>query len=158
MKAISLFLAVTICTFFSGCGSRNVRSTKLVTGVYCGECVGGTCAPILIVTETESGIDTSNDFFFLDQTKIFEPEKICLLSDSLHKELKKLLSEIPPSFNSLPEKVGCPDCTDQCGYYISNGKHFSRIDPLKCSEEIKVFMEKVKVATEISLRELKRNK
>ncbi|MBC7863992.1 MAG: hypothetical protein IAF38_13530 [Bacteroidia bacterium] len=154
MRQIWTFLVIIISILTLGCSSKFMHEEKLITGIYCGNCPIRNCSPVLIITNECTRIDTSDDFFFGDGSKMSEPEESVRVSDSLHQQIKKLLNEVPSSFNGLDERIGCPDCIDQCGYYISNGVHSSRIDPHECEKEIEVFMQKVKKAVKLCKLEI----
>ena len=41
-----------------------------------------------------------------------------MLPDSLYSKIKAVEDAIPGDLQKYADKIGCPDCHDQCGYYI----------------------------------------
>ena len=111
-------LCLSLLVFLSSC-DKNVPDdeTYLIFGIFCGECAGTECVNIFHLSSV--GIwEDQNDFYpgagFSGQKFDFvelPQEKFELVRDFSDEFPRALLDETENQF-------GCPDCGDQCGYYV----------------------------------------
>ncbi len=99
---------------------QNIPITPSETsfGTYCGMC-DGTCAPMFTLDKSIISLDTTSFFpaKWSDKEYNFEKHKVRELKDYHKKDLPfsvPLIMLLDPK-----EWIGCPDCYDQCGRFLS---------------------------------------
>lgn len=116
------YLLIIIGLSLLGCGIREDDPAEIVFGVYCGECHKD-CSTMTRVTADRSTVDTTYSFFYW----LFEGKKNggnyeslsnVGLSHKTHQLIKGILKEVPSNMNKYEERIGCPDCADDCGIYL----------------------------------------
>jgi hypothetical protein len=117
---------------------------KVVIGRFAGECYRD-CVEILRITPTELSKDHSNRI--LSQREDYEFGGARAYGKD-HSTLKWVLNVHPPEiFWSLPPIVGCPDCTDSGGFYLSitceGETHSVLLDPFRLPDEMLGYVEVV---------------
>lgn len=122
----------------------NLDPDTFIFGKACGEC-SGNCA-IFYKIEDGKIFSDLNDFYYAQELKFSDTS----LLDESYQSAKSLLEEFPEYFIENPDKTfGCPDCADQCGFYIisyKNGKKtYWNIDTFKSNQpaEIQSYVDKM---------------
>lgn len=88
--------------------------TTLIFGKYAGFCIGD-CFDVFKIDEGKLEEDRVVDFYTEDYT--FNGS--FTFSNAQYTAYKNILDEIPEELvNGANKTYGCPDCTDQGGYYI----------------------------------------
>jgi hypothetical protein len=60
------------------------------------------------------------------------------------KDFRELVTLLPDDLSKYPDRVGCPDCHDQCGVQIVTAAKTIMIDPADYPKEFGRFFEKLK--------------
>ncbi len=108
----------------SGQTSSNnaTNNASLIFGHAYGHCQGETCVETFKLTENKLFEDKKDDYTH----QVFDFEK---LSNSKYNQVKDLLNQVPNELLTQETgRIGCPDCADGGGIYISvvdNGQNKS---------------------------------
>ncbi len=89
-------------------------AVEIVFGKFCGHCMGN-CTQMYKISDRLLA-DTSDAFLRKGRESMNFNVK---MSQADYNSASKLLSMIPEELYELHDSTyGCPDCADQCGYYL----------------------------------------
>ncbi|HEX2630981.1 MAG TPA: hypothetical protein VHM26_18320 [Chitinophagaceae bacterium] len=133
---LSLILAVTIisCTTTS----KSASSTTVTSvGKSCGMCLG----------KCYNGYRINNgvvEQFSAERLDKMESAIIEKATAEQEKAFRELINLLPSNLDTYPDRIGCPDCHDQCGIQVVTSTRTIVIDPADYPTEFNKFMEKLK--------------
>jgi hypothetical protein len=139
-----VILLFTLLFIFS-CQSVQVKQDEneyQIIGLCCGECIGSCFRGFFISHEVVYRIKGK----YCDNFDTLNKQPV---DKSLSDKVKLVLNELPSQLEKYHGKIGCPDCHDQCGIYLSFGNNNKYqqviIDPDidKHPDELKRFVQKV---------------
>lgn len=88
-------------------------SVQVIFGKFCGHCIGN-CTQMYKLSDRLLA-DTSNGYRQGPESMKFNIK----MSQADFNSASKILSMIPKELYELHDSTyGCPDCADQCGYYL----------------------------------------
>jgi hypothetical protein len=139
LKLIAGLLIITLST--SGQSTTRTQSQRLnakqdnpsyiIFGIFCGECLGHTCATMYYYKMTGNSntlfTDTTDSYF-----KNYYGGVVCktqINDTTKFQTIDKLVQHIPKTLLKTDKKeqtFGCPDCGDQCGIYFELGQGTKR--------------------------------
>jgi hypothetical protein len=124
MKRFLLISILFLSLSFNSCSYNEID--QITIGIYCGECPSHCFQGYTITGDSVVKISANyyNDIQNSSKTKISLEEA---------RKVKKLRSLLPSNLSKFNETIGCPDCHDQCGIYVSyktnSGSRVILIDP-----------------------------
>jgi hypothetical protein len=105
----------------SSASSTSMKGVEqVIFGKFCGRCRGGDCSPMykLDLVNKQISLDNSNHYS-QGEPLVFGKT----LGDIQYQIAEKLLNSIPDSLYTTTEtRYGCPNCADQCGFYLELNK------------------------------------
>ncbi|TXB65267.1 hypothetical protein FRY74_07545 [Vicingus serpentipes] len=139
---IYLFFISILLTSVVSCRFFEPKYENIIIGSYCGMCYNH-CSIMIMVKNNSNKIDTSDFFFQTKNYNYFENNEGVNQSIIPQKELIGLINLLPDNLNKYPEKIGCPDCVDQCGILIKFSNKIIYLDPEDHPKEFDQFEEKL---------------
>jgi hypothetical protein len=123
-----LLLTALVLTLFSCGNSTYYKSQETIIGIYCGQCEGNCFQGYAISGDSILKVSAK----YHDQLKAGDRMKA---SKEEAKQVRDLLKLLPSNLDKYQGTIGCPDCHDQCGIYLSwnnsTGMKAIHIDPDK---------------------------
>ncbi|MGZ8536480.1 MAG: hypothetical protein ACXWV4_13175 [Flavitalea sp.] len=107
------FLSLIVLIYILSSCSHVERATGEITiGVYCGMCKGSCFQGYTISGSTVTRISAK----YHDQL-----QNRISTSTAIEEAMrvKDILKSLPDDLRKYPQTIGCPDCHDQCGVYLS---------------------------------------
>jgi len=138
---IKLFILLIISSCQFGGPKQDENDYKII-GVCCGECAGSCFQGFLISHEVVYKIQGK----YCDNFDTMSKQPV---NKRLSDKVKLVLNELPGQLTKYHGEIGCPDCHDQCGIYLSFGVNNKQqhviIDPDsdKPPSELKEFVQRV---------------
>ena len=116
---LSLYLFLFISA--TSCEKSNpepiTTDAEMIFGTYCGECGGDNCVKIFKLSNEGVWEDTNDNYpggAFVGMQFNFVQ-----LSNEKFELVKNFRDQFPTSIlDETEDTFGCPDCYDQCGYYL----------------------------------------
>ena len=102
------FILLTI----TACRTVAPSTTEYTIGMGCGHCMGQCFTGFRIAGDKV--VKLSSRYINDVDTATESPA-----SASEATSAKQLISAIPKDLDKYPERIGCPDCADQCAIYLS---------------------------------------
>lgn len=133
-----LFLSLILAIIMASCKTAGTAtsSNDISIGVSCGmcrgECFGG--------YRMKGGVVEHFAAPYLGKMDSARIEKATTAQEKDFRELVSLL----PALDNYPERIGCPDCHDQCGVQVATAGKTVMIDPADYPAEFNKFMEKLR--------------
>lgn len=114
---ITSLLYLSFFTFIASCDKSNTdEESYLIFGSYCGECIGADCVAMFKLTDDSVWEDQNNTY----PGPVSEDQFDFVQMSAAKFELVKTFSDQFPEsiLDETVDQFGCPDCHDQCGYYL----------------------------------------
>ena len=139
---LSLVIIITSCTT----AGKSVSSNTITSvGVTCGMCLGK-CYNGYRINE---GVV---EHFSADRPDKMDSALIEKVTVEQEKAFRNLVSLLPSNLDTYPDRVGCPDCHDQCGVRVVTAAKTITIDPADYPAEFNAFMDKLKAMEMLNRR------
>ena len=123
MDCFKIFALISLLGM-AGCKKETqipANADSFIFGKACGECQGN-CATFFKIENGKLFADLTDYFYHQDLSF----DTVALPEDK-YQIASNLLSEFPAYLENNPDKTfGCPDCADQCGFYIIVNKDGSK--------------------------------
>ncbi|MBN2613564.1 MAG: hypothetical protein JXB00_18555 [Bacteroidales bacterium] len=128
-----------ILLIINACNHQVPYSDTIFLGYYCGECAKN-CAIIYKIDRTGVFADTTDSFFSNpDRYDYFSLHQGAEVKDLTYSDFESIIKLLPDNLKKYPGIVGCPNCYDQCGIFISYKGKDIRLDPVSPSDDFKEF-------------------
>jgi hypothetical protein len=133
-----LFLSLTLAITIGSCKTAGtaISSNDISIGVSCGMCRGECFKGYRV----KGGVVEHFAAPYLGKMDSARIEKATPTQEKDFRELVSLL----PVLDNYPERIGCPDCHDQCGVQVSTASKTIMIDPADYPAEFNKFMQKLR--------------
>lgn len=110
MQSFLLFIVIIVTSL--SCSDTNFDNEETIIGIYCGECVGNCFQGYIIIGDSVTKLSAK----YFDQLENNSKTKISVEEKN---QVKNLLKFLPSNVEKYKGAIGCPDCHDQCGIYLS---------------------------------------
>ena len=137
----TVYILIIILGTIHSCQNSEAPLKESTLGIACGQC-GGQCFQGFKISK-DRVLKLSAPYYNELEKAVTAPA-----SSSEANAARKLLSLLPKDLEKYPDKIGCPDCADQCAIYISTqssgGIKTIVIDPNEHPAEFDSFVAEVK--------------
>ncbi|GAA4345380.1 hypothetical protein GCM10023184_47290 [Flaviaesturariibacter amylovorans] len=131
-----------LLSLLAGCRPSGAGSDETILGLACGMCDGNCFSGIRM----RSG---NMERFAAPRIGALDRARLSTASPEEAQRFNRLIKLLPPRLDRYPNRIGCPDCADQCTIYLSvptaSGNKTIELDPNQHPPEfapfVKAFME-----------------
>lgn len=136
MRILILFAIPGILITSCSTASKSISSTTITSvGKSCGMCLGKCYNGYRLNSGTV-------ERFSAERPDKMDSATIEKATAEEEKAFRELINLLPSNLDSYPDRIGCPDCHDQCGVQVVTSARTIVIDPANHPDEFKRFMQK----------------